>query len=52
MVMGMRNWQTVTIDQKEWRKIMLEAKVYNRLQCWRRRRRKKVKKLEFTLATP
>jgi hypothetical protein len=29
--MGMRIWYTVARDRQEWRKILLEAKVHNRL---------------------
>jgi hypothetical protein len=42
-------WQTVARDQKEWRRIVLEAKVYDPLQCWRRRRKKI--KMGFSLST-
>jgi len=48
--MGMENWQTVARDQKEWRRLVLQAKVYNRLQCLGRRR-KKVKN-RVPLSTP
>ena len=34
--MGIRNWQTVARDLKEWRWVVLEAKVHTGLQCLRR----------------
>jgi hypothetical protein len=30
-IMGIRNWLTVARDWKEWRRIVLEAKVHTRL---------------------
>jgi hypothetical protein len=37
--MGLGIWQTVARDQKNCRRVVLEAKVYDPLQCWRRRRK-------------
>jgi hypothetical protein len=39
-IMGMRNWNTVARDQREWRKTILKAKAHNGLWClrWSRRR--------------
>jgi hypothetical protein len=30
-IMGIRNWHAVAKDRQEWRKIILEAEVYNGL---------------------
>jgi hypothetical protein len=30
-IMGIRNWHSVAKDRQEWRKIVLEAEVYNGL---------------------
>jgi hypothetical protein len=35
-IMRIRNWYAVAKDRQEWRKIVLEAKVHNGLQCIRR----------------
>jgi hypothetical protein len=40
-IMGIRNWHAVAKDHQEWRKIVLEADVHNRLYCSRRRRRRR-----------
>jgi hypothetical protein len=30
-IMGIRNWHSVSKDRQEWRRIVLEVKVHNRL---------------------
>jgi hypothetical protein len=35
-IMGLKNWHAQARDWKEWKWIVLEAKVHNSLQCLRR----------------
>jgi hypothetical protein len=35
-----RDWHTVARDRQEWRRAVLEAKVHNVLESWRRRARR------------
>jgi hypothetical protein len=40
-ITGIRNWHAVARDRKEWKGIVVEAKVHNGLQSLRRSRRRR-----------